>query len=366
MQSIPLGRVAGIPVSANWSLVLLLGLLGWQLDQTIFPAADPGLSPAAYLAMGAIAAVAFAVSILLHEFGHALEARREGMTIHSITLWLFGGVARFEGFFPSGVAEIRVALAGPAVSLGLGFGLFGISQIAGLPPATQTVVWWLAMINIILGVFNMLPALPLDGGRTLRGIAWAVTGSLRRATTIAMHVSRVIAIGVIASGLIFAISLGDVLGGVWLAFIGVFILQASAIEAQVNAAPATIDTRRIRDVMHAFTASVTPTTRIDTIAAPLAAAPPGTAYPVIADGEVQGLLLREVVLALPAERQHDAAAADLMIRRPDLTVITPDAPLGAAQHAIAHDRWGRALVVDDGILVGIVGLTDLAGRPLAV
>jgi hypothetical protein len=259
-----------------------------------------------------------------------------------------------------------VALAGPAVSLGLGFGLFGISQIAGLPPATQTVVWWLAMINIILGAFNMLPALPLDGGRTLRGIAWAVTGNLRRATTIAMHVSRVIAIGVIASGLIFAISLGDILGGVWLAFIGVFILQASAIEAQINTAPATIDTRRIRDVMHPFTASVTPTTRIDTIAAPLAAAAPGTAYPVIADGEVQGLLLREVVLALPAERRHDAAAADLMIRRPELTVITPDAPLGAAQHAIAHDRWGRALVVDDGILVGIVGLTDLGGRPLAV
>ncbi len=366
MQSIPLGRVAGIPVSANWSLVLLLGLLGWQLDQTIFPSADPGLSPTAYLAMGAIAAVAFALSILLHEFGHALVARREGMTIHSITLWLFGGVARFEGFFPSGAAEIRIALAGPAVSLILGFGLFGIAHIAGLPLATETVVWWLAMINIILGVFNMLPALPLDGGRTLRGIAWAITGSLRRATTIAMHVSRIIAILVIASGIVLAVSLGDVLGGVWLAFIGVFILQAATIEAQINSTPPTVDNRRIRDVMHPFTASVTLTTRIDTIAAPLAAAAPGTAYPVIADGEVQGLLLREVVLALPPERQHTASAADLMIRRPELTVITPDEPLGAAQRAIAHDRWGRALVVDDGILVGIVGLTDLGGRPVAV
>jgi len=365
-SSIPLGRVAGIPVSANWSLVILLGLLGWQLDQTIFPAADPGLSPAAYLAMGAIAAVAFALSILLHEFGHALEARREGMTIHSITLWLFGGVARFEGFFPSGAAEVRIALSGPAVSLVLGGGLYGIAQIASLPLATQTVVWWLAMINLILGVFNMLPALPLDGGRTLRGIAWAITGNLRKATNLAMQVSRVIAIGVIAVGIVVAVSLGDIIGGVWLAFIGVFILQAANIEAQINTAPATIDIRRIRDVMHPFTASVTPTTPIETIAAPLAASAPGTAYPVIADGEVQGLLLREVLLALPPERLHAAAAGDLMIRRPDLTVIAPDAPLGTAQHAIADDRWGRALVVDDGILVGIVGLQDLGGRPLAI
>ena len=158
----------------------------------------------------------------------------------------------------------------------------------------------------------------------------------------------------------------DVFGGVWIAFIGFFILQASAIEAQINSAPQTIDARHIRDVMHPFTASVTPTTAIDSVAAPLAAAPPGTAYPVLADGEVQGLLLREVVLALPAEHRHAARAADLMIRRPDLTVITPDTPLGAAQRAIAHDRWGRALVVDDGILVGIVGMQDLARSPLAV
>jgi Zn-dependent protease len=365
-SSFPLGRIAGIPVSANWSLIILLGLLGWQLDQTIYPAADPGLSPGTYLAMGTISAVAFALSILLHEFGHAIEARREGMTIHSITLWLFGGVARFEGFFPSGAAEIRIALTGPAVSLVLGLGLFGVANLTGLPHAAQTVFWWLAMINLILAVFNMLPALPLDGGRTLRGIAWAITGDLRRATNIAMQVSRILAVGVIAVGIVIAVSAGDVVGGIWIAFIGFFILQAAAIEAQINNAPQTIDARRIRDVMHPFTASVTPATPIDTVAAPLAAAAPGTAYPVIADGEVQGLLLREVVLALPAEHRPAARAADLMIRRPDLTVITPDTPLGAAQRAIAHDRWGRALVVDDGILVGIVGAQDLGIRPLSV
>jgi Zn-dependent protease len=343
-----------------------MALLIWDLESGVFPARDPGQSSGVYLVMGVVAAVCFVLGILLHEVGHAIQARREGMTIHSITLWLFGGVARFEGFFPSGAAEIRIALAGPAVSLVLGLGLFGVANLVGLPLAAEKVFWWLAMINLILAVFNMLPALPLDGGRTLRGIAWAVTGDLRRATNFAMQVSRVLAIGVIAAGIVIAVSAGDVVGGIWIAFIGFFILQAAAIEAQINSVPQTIDARRIRDVMHPFTASVTPTTPIDTVAAPLAAAAPGTAYPVLADGEVQGLLLREVVLALPAEHRHGAHAADLMIRRPDLTVITPDTPLGTAQRAIAHDRWGRALVVDDGILVGIVGVQDLAAHPLAV
>ncbi len=241
-SSIPLGRIAGIPISANWSLVPLLVLLTWQLAAVVFPATNPGLGGGVYLAMAAVAAVVFAVSILAHEFGHALQARREGMKIHSITLWLFGGVARFEGFFPSGPAEIRVALAGPAVSLLLGGALYGITRTDAVPGAPTTVIWWLAMINLLLGIFNMLPALPLDGGRTFRGIVWAITGNLRRATRIAMQLSRVLAFLVIAAGIVLAVSLGDTVGGIWLAFIGVFILQAANIEGQVSTASAAGDT----------------------------------------------------------------------------------------------------------------------------
>jgi Zn-dependent protease len=380
-SSIPLGRIAGIPVSANWSLLPLLALLVWQLAEAVFPATNPGLGSGAYLLMGLISALAFAVSILAHEFGHATQARREGMTIHSITLWLFGGVARFEGFFPSGAAEIRVALAGPAVSIVLGAALLGVAQIGSIPDAPSTVIWWLAMINLILGVFNMLPALPLDGGRTFRGIVWAITGDLTRATRVAMGVSRVLAFGVIAVGLTLAISFGDTLGGIWLAFIGVFILQAANIEGQVNTAPAQrapssppptepvpsappSPAGGARELMHPFAASVTPGTRVADLVDALAAAPPGTAYPVVADGEVAGLLLREVVLAMPREGIRDARAADLLVRRGDLTVVGPETPVRAVEEAVTQDRWGRALVVDNGILVGFVGLQDFSRRPV--
>jgi Zn-dependent protease len=386
-SSIPLGRIAGIPISANWSLIPLLALLVWQLDGVVFPATNPGLGSGAYLAMAVAAALVFAVSILAHEFGHALQARREGMTIHSITLWLFGGVARFEGFFPSGPAEIRVALAGPAVSVALGGALYGITRIGVVPDAPTTVIWWLAMINLLLGVFNMLPALPLDGGRTFRGIVWAVTGNLRQATRIAMQLSRVLAFLVIAAGIVLAVSLGDTVGGIWLAFIGVFILQAANIEGQLPvaaeaAAPGAHLARHptgsapdptpdahgggvvARELMHPFPASVTPSSPIAHLIGPMTDAPPGTAYPVIADGEVQGLLVREVVLAVPADRVHDATAADLIVQRADLTVVGPDAPSAVVEQAVSDDRWGRALVVDDGVLVGFIGLQDFRRRPV--
>jgi Zn-dependent protease len=384
-SSIPLGRIAGIPISANWSLIPLLALLVWQLDGVVFPATNPGLGSGAYLAMAVAAALVFAVSILAHEFGHALQARREGMTIHSITLWLFGGVARFEGFFPSGPAEIRVALAGPAVSVALGGALYGITRIGVVPGAPTTVIWWLAMINLLLGVFNMLPALPLDGGRTFRGIVWAITGNLRHATRIAMQLSRVLAFLVIAAGILLAVALGDTVGGVWLAFIGVFILQAANIEGQLpvaaeagDAHPAphpTVSTPDptpaargggtvAREMMHPFPASVTPSSPIADLIGPMTDAPPGTAYPVISDGEVQGLLVREVVLAVPADRVHDATAGDLTVQRADLTVVAPDAPSTVVEQAVSDDRWGRALVVDDGVLVGFIGLQDFRRRPV--
>jgi Zn-dependent protease len=379
-SSIPLGRIAGIPVSANWSLLPLLALLVWQLDRTVFPVSNPGLGSGTYLVMGIISALVFAVSILLHEFGHALVARREGMTIHSVTLWLFGGVARFEGFFPSGAAEIRIALAGPAVSLVLGGALYGVAQYANLPAAVITVIWWLAMINLILGVFNMLPALPLDGGRTLRGIIWAVSGSLRRATLVAMQVSRLIAFVLIAAGIALAVGFGDTVGGIWIAFIGIFVFQAANIEGQVNAPPASAAVAspvaapavvrapsagpRARDLMHPFAASVTPDTPLSEVADHITGAPPGTAYPVIADGEVQGLLLREVVLAIPAHRRDAACARDVIVRRDDLTVVPPETPAGAVEQAVSHDRWGRALVVENGILVGMIGLQDFNRQPV--
>jgi Zn-dependent protease len=203
--SIRLGRIAGIEIGLNWSWLVVVALLVWTLASGVFPSTNPGLSDAAHLAMAIVATAAFFCSLLLHELGHALRARREGIEIEGITLWLFGGVARFKGAFRSAGAEFRVAIAGPLVSLALGV-LFVLLTLTHPPQAVGGVLAWLGYINLTLLVFNLLPALPLDGGRVLRAVLWHIKGDLARATRTAADVGRGFGYLFIAAG-VFSVHL---------------------------------------------------------------------------------------------------------------------------------------------------------------
>src|SRR5262249_55707650 len=165
-----LGKIGGIRIAVNWSWLVIFGLIAWSLESTVFPDQDPHLSRTTYVVMGLVAALLFIVSLLLHELGHALVARREGIEIDGITLWLFGGVTRFKGTFGSPGAEFRVAVAGPLVSLALGGLSVGVALLVREPVSVQGVAAWLGYSNLLLFVFNMLPAAPLDGGRVLHAL----------------------------------------------------------------------------------------------------------------------------------------------------------------------------------------------------
>ena len=230
--SYSLGRVAGIEIGINWSVLALLALIMWTLATGVFPDTNPGLGDNTYFAMAVVAAFGFFASILLHELGHAVQARRDGMEIDGITLWLFGGVARFAGMFPTAGAEFRIAIAGPLVSLALAGGLLGATWLPGLPEPADGVLAWLGVINAALLIFNLIPALPLDGGRMLRAALWHWKGDLQSATRLAAGTGRILAIGMIGLGLAIAV-LGDGINGVWLALIGWFVLQAAGAEAQM-------------------------------------------------------------------------------------------------------------------------------------
>jgi Zn-dependent protease len=175
--SIPLGRIFGIRIGINWSWLVVFALIAWTLASGIFPDTNPGLRHGTYVWMAIVASTLFFASLLLHELGHAVQARREGMEIEGITLWLFGGVAKFKGMFPSAGAEFRIAIAGPLVSLALGL-LFALGAWAvSTREAVDSVAAWLGYINLTLLVFNMLPALPLDGGRVLRSAPGTCAGA---------------------------------------------------------------------------------------------------------------------------------------------------------------------------------------------
>ncbi len=173
--NVTIGRFGGIEVRLNWSLLAVFALIVWSLTDGVFPSQNPGLSHGTYIAMGIVAALLFLASILLHELGHSWVARREGIEVDSLTLWLFGGVSQFKGRFSSPGGEFRVAIAGPLVSIVLGV-LFVLIAVAHPPSAVDGVVAWLGYINLILAVFNLLPASPLDGGRVLHAALWRAKG----------------------------------------------------------------------------------------------------------------------------------------------------------------------------------------------
>ena len=230
-SSFRLGRVAGIEIGINWTWLIVFALIVWSLASAVFPAQNPGLGDGTYVAMAGVAAILFFTSILLHELGHAVQARREGMEIEGITLWIFGGVAQFKGMFPSAGAEFRIAVAGPVVSLALGLAFVAGAVLVSWSNPVDGVLAWLGYINLALLVFNLLPALPLDGGRILRSALWGARDDFRWATQIAAGIGRAFGVLFIALGLA-SFFWGFGAGGLWLAFIGWFLLAAVGSEAR--------------------------------------------------------------------------------------------------------------------------------------
>src|SRR4051812_45336532 len=242
-----IGRFGGIEVRLHWSLLAVFALIVWSLSDGAFPSQNPGLSNTTYVAMAIAAAVLFWASILLHELGHSWVARREGIEVDSITLWLFGGVSQFKGRFTSAGAEFRIANAGPLVSIVLGV-VFVLIALAHLPSAVDGVAAWLGYINLILAVFNLLPALPLDGGRVLTSALWRARGDFGWATRVASEIGQGFGYLFIALGLVMFVLQGS-FSGAWLAFIGWFLLQGARAEARYVATEQALGGLRVRYLM---------------------------------------------------------------------------------------------------------------------
>jgi len=360
--SVHLLRVAGIDVGVNWTWLVVFGLIVWSLAGVVFPADVPGRSTTAYLAMGVAASAVFFVSLILHELGHALQARRDGVRIEGITLWLFGGVARFASEFPSAGAEFRIAIAGPLVSFVLGV-LFLFAAGFPHPGAVREVLAWLGYINLVLLAFNLLPAIPLDGGRVLRSALWWRSRDLRTATHRATRVSTVIAWMLIALGVLEVVT--GAFQGIWLAVIGWFVFSAGRAEEQRVDVETVLDPLTVRDLMTTAVVSVSPTWTLADVAQALAGTARHTAYPVIRGDEVIGLLPFQALVDHAQDRWPWVAVADCIVPIERIPQLAPDTPVSNALESLACGPVGRALVLDRGRLVGILSVTDIA-RALAL
>ncbi len=362
-DSYSLGRVAGIRIGLHWSVLLLLALLMWTLAASIFPETNPGLGDDVYFTMAVIAALTFFASILLHELGHALQALRDGMSIDGITLWLFGGVARFTGMFPSPGAEFRIAIAGPLVSLALGAGFVGLALVPGIPEPVDGVCAWLGFINLALLVFNLLPALPLDGGRMLRAGLWRWKGDLRSATRLAAGGGRIIAYGLIGLGIAMFFLMGT-FTGIWFAFIGWFLLQANAAESRAIMRRSPLDGLRVGDLMVKDPVTTSPDETLDHFLDRTAWEHRHTAYPVVEDGRAVGLIPFRCLSEVPQDEWSTRRVRECMVGRDHLPTLAADDDLGSAVATLRGDGLGRALVLDGERLVGLLSISDVA-RALA-
>jgi Zn-dependent protease len=365
-DSIRFGSVRGIPIGAHWSVVLIAWLLAWSLATQLLPGAAPGLGDLAYWAAGIGVAIVFLASLLAHELAHAYFARRAGIPVEGITLWLLGGVAKLEGEAPTPGHELRIAASGPITSAVLGLGFLGVAAslgAAGVSPLLAEAAAWLARVNLVLAVFNLLPGAPLDGGRVVRAVAWYLGRDRARATVLATRLGRALGFGLVAFGLLELVA-GANLGGIWTMVIGVFLVTAASVEQRQELTREALAGLRIRDVMAPDPVMVPAGFTVDTFVDSVLVAQRQTAALVVeAGGAPFGIAGLGEVAAMRGRSRRDTRLRDIAIPHQTVPVVAPDEGVMAALERTGVGTSGRSpylLVFDGTQVIGLVSPTDLA------
>jgi Zn-dependent protease len=354
--NVRLGRIWNIPIGLNGSWFLIFALSTWSLSMGFFPAAIPGLQTGVYWLLGALTSVLFFGSVLAHELGHAFLALRNSVPVRAITLFFFGGVAEITREPRSAGAEFRIAIAGPLVSIALA-ALFGlVALLAQAVPEIAAPAGWLARINLILALFNMLPAFPLDGGRVLRAALWRFGGSELRATNQAARVGQLFAWGMVGFGVLTALT-GNLFNGIWLAILGLFIngaavgsrQQASVQQALAGVTAGQLMSRTVLRVPSWVTAGdlLTPSTLSQ-----------GHRVFLVEDfGELRGLLSLSDVAQRSPNQWRTAKVGDLLTPWDDVVMVQPDADGAGVLRLLAERRLGQVVVAEAGSrdVLGVIG-----------
>lgn len=361
-DTIPLGRIAGFPVSVHWSVLVILWLFTWSLAGTL-PGVVKGYSAGAYWLAGMCGALVLLASLLAHELAHAVAARRSGVAVGDVTLWLFGGVTTLGGEAKTPRAAFRIAIAGPATSLMLAAtfgGLVAALHAVGAAPIVVGVASWLGAINLLLGLFNLLPGAPLDGGRVLRAYLWRRHGDPVRASIGAAHAGRVLAFILIALGLAEFVA-GALVGGVWLAFIGWFIFAASREEETRVTTQQLFSGVRVADAMTARPHTAPAWITVEDFIHRYVLGDRHSAYPVTGpDGSVVGLVTLTQLRGVAPAHRAATQVVDIALPLDAVPTSAPHEPLTALLGRMSPaGPHSRALVFEDGQLAGIVTPTDL-------
>ncbi len=377
--SVRVGRIAGIEIDVDWSLLIIFLLIAFMLAQGVFPAWHPAWPAAMMWGIALAAAFLFFLSILLHELSHALVGRVLGITIRRITLFIFGGVGEMENEPPSWRAELGTALAGPVTSLVLGVVFLLLAVAAGggdlhvadprramqtLAPL-PTLLLWLGPVNIVLGLFNLVPGFPLDGGRALRALMWAASGDLVRATHWASLAGRGFAWLLMSVGLamIFGLRLpvlgGGLINGLWLAFIGWFLNNAALAGYRQLLVRESLAPVPVSRLMQTNLLSIAPEMTVGRLLDDVLIPSGQQAFPVQRDDRLLGMLFVRDLHRLDRRRWSTTPVADLMVPVDSLIRIAPDHDAMEALSLLSTRGINQLPVMRDGELLGLVRHQDI-------
>ncbi|MDT4894354.1 MAG: hypothetical protein QOE97_3389 [Pseudonocardiales bacterium] len=340
---IPLGRWGGVPVSARWSTLVVVALFAEILATTALPAAEPGRSAGAYWAVGIVTAFVFVLSVLAHELSHALTARHYGVGVRGITLWLLGGATEFDNEPASPRAEGVIAASGPAASIGLGVvsGVAAWAAPAGLGGAALA---WLAGVSVLLGVFNLLPGAPLDGGRVLHAVLWSRSGDRARADGVSTRAGQVLGYLLVALGIAGTLTVSTL--GLWIALAGWTILIGASAERLTRRAQAW-NGLQAGQVMTPPAAVLSDWWTVDRVLPDLDRAEADAVVALIDfDSGATGALTVRELRQVPADARADTRLRDVIRgRRARPLLVTESAPLPSVALAL-RQHAGVAVVTD--------------------
>lgn len=353
--NIRLGRIWNIPIGLNYSWFLIFGLVTWSLATGFLPSAYPGLSITLAAALGLLTSTLFFASVLAHELGHAFIALRNSIPVRAISLFFFGGVAQITREPQSAGAEFRIAIAGPLVSLALAviFGLFAL-----LTPASNYLdspALWLARINLILALFNLIPGFPLDGGRVLRAIVWKATGNEMRATRVAGLFGQITAFSFIGIGAFMAFT-GNFVNGLWLVFIGWFLQNAASNSVAQAGLRKTLDGVTAGQVMSRTLVRVQGDTTVGMLVEPQTLGMGQRAFFVSEDDRVRGMLTLTDIARLPRPTWETTEVDRIMVPEDKWVRIAPDTELLAAIETMEAANVKQVPVVEEGRIIGLLSL----------
>lgn len=352
MSSFRIARIFGIPILIHYTWFIIFGLIVYTLTTGYFPSQYPDLPESSHLVKGIVTALLLFASVLLHELGHSIVAMRNGIGIVSITLFIFGGVARWKEDPKSAWVEFKIAIAGPITSFLLAGSFYAVSRLEVGGQGMTAVTGYLALLNLILGIFNLVPAFPLDGGRMLRATIWKYTSKVR-ATRFSSVAGTLFAFFLIASGIFFLV--GGALTGLWYILIGWFLKDAASGAYQQVQVDEVLSRVHVRELMITECASIPAHVSVQDAVNDYFLRYGYGGFPVESEGVLKGLVSLAEIRELDREDWPRTSVQSIMTPVGENSTISIDANIVEALRKMATSGLSRLIAVDDaGECVGMI------------